>query len=60
MSSPRAQPFFCPYCGENDFVPFGEKPNGFRCESCERCYTVTLLGLAAPKREPDPSRAETG
>jgi len=43
--TPRAQPFYCPYCGEEDFVPFGEEPNGFFCNSCERHYLVRFLGL---------------
>jgi DNA-directed RNA polymerase subunit RPC12/RpoP len=45
--TPRAQPFYCPYCGEQDFVPYGEEPNRYLCSSCERHYSVTFLGLDA-------------
>ncbi len=57
MSSPgglgeaRAQPFYCPYCGEEDFVPFGDENGRFHCNSCGRHFIVKFLGLAAPARE---------
>jgi transposase-like protein len=44
-TSARAQPFYCPYCGEQDFRPFGEEPSQFLCGSCARHYTVRFLGL---------------
>jgi transcription elongation factor Elf1 len=52
--SPRVQPFYCPYCGEEDFVPFG--PPGstggdFHCRSCDRRFEVRFLGLGAPDEE---------
>lgn len=45
--TPRAQPFYCPYCGEEDFAPFGEEPAAYVCNSCTRCYVVRFLGLSA-------------
>jgi transposase-like protein len=45
--SPHAQPFYCPYCGEEDFVPWGDDAGHFLCKSCGRHYTVKFLGLEA-------------
>ncbi|MGH2767757.1 MAG: hypothetical protein ACRDIF_02245 [Actinomycetota bacterium] len=45
--TPRAQPFYCPYCGEEDFVPFGEEGGRFFCYSCTRHFVVMFLGLGA-------------
>lgn len=42
--SPRAQPFYCPYCGEEDFVPFGGGGQ-YHCHSCNRRFGVQFLGL---------------
>lgn len=41
----RAQPFYCPYCGEEDFVPFGDTAGAYLCRSCTRQYVVTFVGL---------------
>ncbi|MGH2788278.1 MAG: hypothetical protein ACRDJV_10255 [Actinomycetota bacterium] len=46
-ATPHAQPFYCPYCGEEDFVPSGETAGGYECNSCGRHYTVKFLGLTA-------------
>jgi transposase-like protein len=43
----RAQPFYCPYCGEEDFIPFGEERGAYLCNSCARHYTVRFIGLVA-------------
>lgn len=43
--TPRAQPFYCPYCGDEDFVPFGDAGE-YRCESCARHFAVRFLGIA--------------
>jgi hypothetical protein len=45
-TTPRAQPFYCPYCGEEDFVP-GEGPGAYHCNSCDRYYAVKFLGVGA-------------
>ena len=47
VSTARAQPFYCPYCGEQDFVPYGDEPNAYLCSSCSRHFSVTFLGLDA-------------
>lgn len=48
MSQPegtaRAQPFYCPFCGEEDFIPI-ENPGEYYCESCNRRFAVKMLGL---------------
>jgi hypothetical protein len=45
-ASERVQPYYCPYCGDEDFVPApGE---GFHCRSCDRRFVVRFLGLGAP------------
>jgi transposase-like protein len=47
-STPRAQPFYCPYCGEQDFVPFGDEAGRYCCNSCDRHFIVRFVGLSAP------------
>jgi ribosomal protein L37AE/L43A len=41
MSTPRAVPFYCPFCGEQDLRP--AEPAGWRCASCERVFALELL-----------------
>lgn len=51
---PRVQPFYCPYCCEEDFVPSGplDGPDGeFHCRSCDRRFRVTFLGIGAPAED---------
>jgi hypothetical protein len=43
----RAQPFYCPYCGEEDFTPFGEERGTYVCNSCARHYSVRFIGLVS-------------
>ena len=52
MSTPRAVPFYCPFCGEQDIRPTDavpEAPDGvagaaaWRCESCDRRFSVSLI-----------------
>lgn len=43
-ATPRAQPFYCPYCAEEDFVP-GEDPGSYHCNSCDRYFVVKFLGV---------------
>lgn len=40
----RAQPFYCPYCGETDLRP-GEDHGTWRCEICERPFALSYRGL---------------
>jgi transposase-like protein len=46
MVSVRAEPFYCPYCGEEDFVSWSE-PGTYVCNSCGRHYSVKFLGVSA-------------
>ena len=41
MSSvtPRAVPFYCPFCGEQELRP--ADPSGWRCEVCERTFELS-------------------
>ena len=41
--TPRAQPFYCPYCGEQDLRP--SDPSGWICRVCERRFELAFLGL---------------
>ncbi len=41
----RSQPFYCPYCGEQDFEPSSGETGTFVCGSCDREWKVTLLGV---------------
>ena len=43
--TPRAAPFYCPYCGEEDFVPYGDEPGGYLCNSCTRYWALRFIGL---------------
>lgn len=45
--TPRAQPFYCPYCGEEDFAPAGADAGGFHCESCDRYYVIRFVGVGS-------------
>jgi predicted RNA-binding Zn-ribbon protein involved in translation (DUF1610 family) len=53
MSTPRAVPFYCPFCGENQLRPtdLPVDPSGggdgapWRCESCDRIFTLTLVAI---------------
>lgn len=49
-TGPRAVPFYCPYCGEEDFVPSGEEHGRYHCRSCDRHFVVRFLGLGSSAR----------
>lgn len=40
-----SQPFYCPYCGEQDFEPASDEAGTFLCGSCDRSWKVQLLGV---------------
>ena len=40
--TPRAQPFFCPYCGEQDLRP---SATGWHCRVCDRRFELRFAGL---------------
>jgi hypothetical protein len=46
MSTPRAVPFYCPFCGEQDLRP--DDAGGWRCLVCERRFVLTVTGVGDP------------
>lgn len=42
-STPRAVPFYCPYCGEQELRPVD--PAGWRCEVCGRTFALDLVSV---------------
>jgi len=46
--TPRVQPFFCPYCGEQDLRPAAE--TGWHCRACDRRFELGFLGLGEAQR----------
>jgi predicted RNA-binding Zn-ribbon protein involved in translation (DUF1610 family) len=49
MTSPeageRATPFYCPYCGDEDLRPHGDKGGSWHCRGCARVFTLKFVGL---------------
>ncbi|MGH8792772.1 MAG: hypothetical protein ACRDXX_09010 [Stackebrandtia sp.] len=43
MSTSRAVPYYCPFCGDEDLRP--HEAGGWHCRSCTRVFTVKLSGL---------------
>ena len=35
--------FHCPYCGEEDLLPYGDAADGWVCRSCLRAFSVRLI-----------------
>jgi ribosomal protein L37AE/L43A len=50
--SERAAPFYCPYCGDEDLRPFGEKHGEWRCGACQRVFRLSFVGSAPTGTEP--------
>lgn len=42
--TPHAQPFQCPYCGEDNLRP-DEEPEAWFCPSCARAFLLRLLAV---------------
>lgn len=40
--TPRAVPFYCPFCGEQDLRPADE---GWICATCERVFSLKLIAI---------------
>jgi transposase-like protein len=40
----RAQPFYCPYCGETDIRP-AEAHAEYHCQICDRLWRLSYQGL---------------
>ena len=49
MSTERAVPFYCPYCGEEDLLPVEEPHGAWRCAGCLRTFAVKLVGIGVPE-----------
>ncbi|MBX6749522.1 MAG: hypothetical protein IRY85_07570 [Micromonosporaceae bacterium] len=43
--STRAEPFYCPYCGEEDLRPHGATHGEWECRACRRVFTLSMRGL---------------
>jgi ribosomal protein L37AE/L43A len=43
--SPRAVPFYCPFCGEQDLRPDDAGDGAWRCDSCERRFELAFVGI---------------
>ena len=47
--SERAQPFHCPYCGEQDLWPHeagaDHRGGAWECRACLRAFSVSMLGM---------------
>jgi transposase-like protein len=46
--SGHVPPFYCPYCGDEDIRPFGERHGDWRCGACRRIWTLRYVGVARP------------
>lgn len=44
----RAVPFYCPYCGDEDLQPYGERDGAWWCQSCRRAWALSLIGTGTP------------
>jgi len=39
-------PFYCPYCGDDQIRPAGERDGEWACELCRRAWRLHYLGGA--------------
>ena len=44
----RAVPFYCPYCGDEDLQPYGDRHGAWWCQSCRRAWTLSMIGTGTP------------
>ena len=44
----RAVPYYCPYCGDEDLQPAGDRHGAWWCQSCRRAWTLKMLGTGTP------------
>ena len=48
MTTTRAVPMFCPYCGEESLRPWGDDPDAdhaqWKCEDCLRVFVLRFKG----------------
>jgi transposase-like protein len=52
VSSSRAVPFHCPFCGDENLFPHDGTDSGehgsWECRSCLRAFSVKMLGMLRP------------
>jgi transposase-like protein len=48
MSTTRAVPFYCPYCGDEDLRPLKDTRGTWWCQSCRRAWSLKMLGTGTP------------
>ena len=46
----RAQPFYCPYCGEQDIRPTADTGT-YHCRTCDRVWDLKFRHLGKPHEE---------
>jgi hypothetical protein len=39
------EPFYCPFCGEENLFPRGDKHGDWECRACRRVFSVKFIGL---------------
>ena len=49
MSTERATPFHCPYCGDGDLWPHEGAHGSWECRDCQRVFSVKMLGTLRPQ-----------
>jgi transposase-like protein len=49
VTTERATPFHCPYCGEEDLRPVEEPNTAWLCAGCRRVFIVKFVGLRTPQ-----------
>jgi ribosomal protein L37AE/L43A len=56
MSTARAVPFYCPYCGDEDLRPVGDSHGVWWCQSCRRAWQLSMIGTGTPENLAAPDR----
>jgi hypothetical protein len=48
-ATPRAVPFYCPFCGEEQLRPAepaaDSDAGAWQCESCDRVFTLSIVRI---------------
>jgi ribosomal protein L37AE/L43A len=58
--STRAEPFYCPYCGEEDLRPHGATHGEWECRACRRVFALSMRGLLPTGRASGPAETAEG
>ena len=59
MSTTRAVPFHCPYCGDEDLRPHGDRHGAWECRSCQRAFSLSFIGILNPHHDDSTSGRRT-